>query len=454
VDFNGNQLLNLSPLPPPGVGVQLSPPLAKTQNDQYDNSLLRFIAKDAAGNYVAAAANAGTVQAQRYSAAGIAVGGAITVNDAPALADGGSRAALFNDGTYIVVWRDASENMQGQVISPADQKVGANFAFNDTANYSNNSPVALANGSDQTFWIFYPLITPQGYKIHVQKRDKSGKKVGETFLLNTGNLTSFELDPAVASTAGGFSVAWPGTNSNDSNGEDIYLREFNSSGTPLTATLKVNDDVGANAQLEPILCTDDSMNLLVAWGDQRNLGTMSLWIYGQLFNPNGMRIGANVRMTDSLALAPVFPDLSFSSGQFRLSWSAYNASLRVYQTFWNAWKVAPVTWGVMYSSVFDAGPGGTLLKSISWTVDGTANGTIQMRVRSGDVAGTLQNLPWHGPSDTAGYYTTPAGEQIGSFANTGRYMQYAAYFSGMNNQSPVLRAVSVVYATQDTTPPA
>ena len=74
VDFSANQLLNLSPVPSPGVGVQLSPPFAKTQGDQYDNFLLRFLAKDGAGNYVAATAIGGTVHAQRYSAAGIAGG--------------------------------------------------------------------------------------------------------------------------------------------------------------------------------------------------------------------------------------------------------------------------------------------------------------------------------------------------------------------------------------------
>jgi hypothetical protein len=452
-DFSGNQLVNLVPVQAPGVGIQLSPPLTRTHSDKYDNSTVRFPAKDVAGNYVATATTGGTVYAQRYSAAGIPLGGTIIVNDLPALADGGSRAALSDEGSYIVVWRDANENMQGQIISSGDLKVGPNFAFNDTANYSNNSPVAYANAGDQLFWIFYPLITPQGYKIHVQKRDKSGSKVDATFLLNTGNVTTFEGDPAVAATGGGFTVAWPGSNSYLGSDQDIYLRKFNSSGAPLAATVKVNDDSGANAQYQPVLCTDDSMRLLIAWGDERFSGGSSACICGQLFDTQGMKEGNNVRMTDTLTPGSSSPDVEYSAGQFRLSWLVWNQSLRIYQTMWNAWKVAPATWGMMISSVHDAGPGGTLLYSISWIADGLSNGAIQMKVRSSDALQGLQSLPWHGPTDTASYYTVPGGQEVGSFGNTGRYVQYAAYFNGAIGQSPVLRAVSIVYASLDTIPP-
>jgi hypothetical protein len=460
-DFAGNQLMNISPAPSGGVWIAHA--FSKTSPDHFEDAPHRFTAKDGAGRFVATWVSGGNVYAQRYSSAGVALGATIAVNDSPAGADPQCSAALFDDGTYIVVWNDSylagtlSGKMQGQIIKFDDTKRGSNFFIYDTANDAGECPAAFANNADQTFWIFAPLQAGQAYKIYVQKMDKNGNKTGNPFPLDTGNLTIFERGMAVSAVNGGFAVAWEGSNGESSWDSDIYLREYSLAGTAVTPTNKVNDDQGLIAQSQPALCWDENTNLFVVWEDYRyasQQGGSEQRVCGQVFDSQCTRIGANVPLEDTDTLYSRYPEVEYSSGQYHVSWLAWNRVPQTEQTMTNTWGFAPITSGMMISSVFDAGPGGTSLKSISWMFDGATHGSVQMKVKSADVLTNLLATPWHGPADTAGLYTIPSGEQIGTFAAAGRFVQYAAFLNSLDGQSPLIHSVSITYANLDSIPPA
>jgi len=189
-DFSANKLSDLIITNVTDGEVQLPRCLIKKVEDHIDDSLFRFVAKDGAGNFVRTWTQGNNIFVKKYSAEWKEVTKSVQVNEINGVTGdlGESRAAIFDDGTYIVVWSNLASiigqygDMYGQIYKDDSIKVGSNFKINEKYNSSACHPVALANDSDNNFWILYNLnVTPDAHKIYIQKRDKSGAKIGETF---------------------------------------------------------------------------------------------------------------------------------------------------------------------------------------------------------------------------------------------------------------------------------
>ncbi|MDP3682327.1 MAG: hypothetical protein Q8S01_00200, partial [Ignavibacteria bacterium] len=304
LDFGANQLTDLTVTNISGGEVQLPPCLNKKVEDHIDNSIYRFVAKDGAGNFIRTWTQGNNIFVKKYSADGKELTKSVQVNEIEGIAGdaGESRTAIFDDGTYCVVWVNYASivgqyaDMYGQIFRDDSIKVGSNFKINEKYNASASIPVALANDTDSTFWIFYSQrISQTENKIHIQRRNKKGEKIGETFLLNQESVTNFEISPSIIKDANGFSVAWSGFVKNISSDVDIFLRSFFSDGTSRTSIQRINDDIGANGQFQPSICSDNNGNLLVVWGDMRNTdepkNIIVYNIYGQLIDSSSLKIG-------------------------------------------------------------------------------------------------------------------------------------------------------------------
>ena len=462
-DFSANKLTDLTLTNVSDGQVQLPPCLIKKVEDHIDDSLFRFVARDGAGNFIRTWAQGNNIFVKKYSKIGAEVTKSIQVNEINGVAgeSAESKAALFDDGTYLVVWTNFTSSsgqrydMYGQIFRDDSTKVGNNFKINEIFNASASIPVTLANDEDNIFWIFYSEgITPTGNKIHVQRRDKNGAKIGETFSLNQSSNTQYESHPAIIKDQQGFCVSWIGSTTNSSSSSDVYSRSFYSDGTPRNSIQKINDDSGLNTQFQPTLCSDNKKNIFVVWGDARNsYNSMVFNIYGQIIDSTGTKIRSNLRLENSPYGDNREPDIQFSGNDFTLSWISWDNENRVYRTFSNLWNYKPSLYGEMTSIIFGSEEDGTIYRKISWQKIPSPNTQINFQLRSGNSAEETANSHWYGPSDTSDFFCNNLGEDINATHQGDKYIQYKAIFTSLQGNTSILNSVSVEYISIDTIPP-
>ena len=463
-DFSDNILIDAIITNNSNGEIQLPYPMVKTVPDYRDDDIYRFAAYDSSGNFIRTWVQSGNVFVQKYTSDGNAITEIIRVNEIEGIAgqNGKSRAAIMNDGTYIVVWANlgygaGDDNMYGQIFIDDTVKVGERFQINEITNSSSHFPVVFANNTDQTFWILYSLGVPGDYKIRVQCRNKLGEEVGKIFLLNGDNAQTYELSLAVTSDRdNNFIVVWEGSNSNVSTYLDIYQRLYNNLGEPFGIAVKVNDDIESHAQFQPNVCLDDQSNFLVVWGDWRdNVSEYHPYtynIYGQLYNSEGMKIRNNFRVNTPQFEANIEPDADFLNNEFQISWCSWNGSR--YSIFVNKWKFDPKLSGNVISSIFDTGPVGSDLQQIFWNENLQPNTSICFRIKSAAILRALSDSFWYGPTDTLGFYITSSGQSINLIHNGDQYIQYKAYLKTSTAvYTPILNSVSISYIPSDTIPP-
>lgn len=459
-DFGANKLTDLTVTNISGGEVQLPPCLNKKVEDHIDNTIFRFVAKDGAGNFVRTWVQSDNVFVNKYLKDGSEVTKTIQVNDTNefTIESGKSRAAIFNDGTYIVMWTVQNYDMYGQIFRDDSIKVGSNFKINEKYNASASTPVALANDADNNFWICYPQrISSSENKIYIQKRNKNGEKIGESFLLNQPSLTNYELQPAITKDKNGFCVTWAGGNTNSSADEDLYIRSYYSDGTPRTSIQRINDDIGLTGQSQPSICVDNDNNLFIAWIDERHAdyekNIAAYNIYGQMIDNAGSKIGDNIKLENSNYGFNLGPDVQFNGNDFTLSWLSWDAENRVYRTFSNKWIAKPIFNGEMTSTIFNTGGEGTLYKNINWQIITSPNTQIKLQLRSGNSDEEIETSPWQGPTDSSGFYIYDLGEPINMIHNGDKYIQYKAIFTSLRGNSSILNSVSIDYNSVDSIPP-
>lgn len=455
-DFSDNQLTDLIITNNSDGEVQLPHPLVKTVNDYNDNSIHRFIAKDSVDNFVKTWITAGNVFVKKYSADGSGITNTIQVNEINGSVDDfGSRVAMLKDGIYIVIWKNNSYAWYGQIFKNDSIKSGINFRINEINN--EHSAVAIADNKDHTFLLFYTQKITEKYKLHIQKRDISGDKIGESKFLNPEFITKLEISPSAVEDEDGFWVAWDGANGDTSWDLDLYLRRFNYDGSPDGSAIIVNDDL-EKMQGGADLCIDNKSNLLIAWLDERDaiepITSGQLNVYGQIFDSLGIRIGNNIKLNsigDRKENREV--DVEFLNNEFEVSWLYWDEPNRRYLTYINKWKLEPKLSGEMISSVFDASPSGSLLKKIFWDRTTYSGTYLKFQIRTGKTLGGLNNSNWYGPLSVSDFYINNIGENINSIHNENRYIQYKAIFTSNDGNTSILKSINIQFSPFDTIPP-
>ena len=82
--------------------------------------------------------------------------------------------------------------------------------------------------------------------------------------------------------------------------DDVFAQKYDSQGSPIGTTIRVNDDIGNANQGEPRVAMDNQGNFVVTWRDGRN---DSADIYLQAFDSLGHQVGPNIRVNDDLGTA-------------------------------------------------------------------------------------------------------------------------------------------------------
>lgn len=142
------------------------------------------------------------------------------------------------------------------------------------------------------------------------------------------NTTSSRFAPRVAiDNMNNFAVVWYDYRNGNA---DIYGQLFTNTGTPVGSNFLVNDDAGVNAQTYPDIAMAPSGKFLVTWCDNRN-GNND--IYGQIYNPDGSKVGVDFVINDTTGNnANQFdPSVTYvNNGRFVVVWMDYQTPSGIY----------------------------------------------------------------------------------------------------------------------------
>ena len=227
-----------------------------TASDQ----LYPSVAMAANGNFVetwtsAAQDGSGTgIYAQRFDAAGTKLGAEFRVNATTANDQLYSRVATDASGNFVIVWQSASQDggstgVYAQRYDAAGTALGANSKVNTTTANDQSFPnIAMApTGEFVVAWASSGQ-DGNGWGIYAQNYDASGSAVGSEYLVNT-TTAGDQLYPSLAMpSARSVIVAWSGNGTGDKDG--MYFQRYMNAAPVLNSTksptlTSQNEDAGA-----------------------------------------------------------------------------------------------------------------------------------------------------------------------------------------------------------------
>lgn len=224
---------------------------------------------------------------------------------------------IFPDRSFVTVWEDERNgdlDIYAQKYAFDGAMQGVNFEAAEEGFPKDQYLPRVSLLSDTSFVVVW--VDEESFVIYGRIYDDNLAPLGSSFQISDSPLDYSTWAPAVSSGHNGeFVVVWEDTRS----GSNIYLRRFDSSGSPLGSSLKVNDDAGERLHLSPDVSVDTSGIFVVVWEDFRNLDAD---IFAQRFDSDGAMLGSNVLVNvDSLSEDQYTPSVAMGwNGRFAVSW--------------------------------------------------------------------------------------------------------------------------------------
>jgi hypothetical protein len=252
------------------------------------------------------------------------------------------------NGNVVIVWGSfnqagpgSMQDVYGQILSPAGEKIGAEFLINQITLYNQRTPTvaALSSGGFVVGWVSeqervvgvpnanavppnqesYPSVD-----IYARLYDANGNPQSAEFLVNT-DLNPCAHPSAAAGTDGGFMIAWDAydMSSPATNSWDVYARPFSSAGIG-GATMRVNSYLYGDQYAPRIssLGTD----YLITWTSLAQDGSLE-GVYAQFMRGNGSKFGGEFRVTTTTISSQKQPAVASDGvSQFLVVWTSYTGA--------------------------------------------------------------------------------------------------------------------------------
>lgn len=265
------------------------------------------------------------VFARRFDSAGAPIGPSFQVNTSTF--DAQSKPAIGMDaaGNFVVVWQEYSYSygydVIGQLFDSTGSSVGGEFLVNShTADSQGFADVAMdAAGNFVVAWDSYGQ-DGHSYGVFGQRFDSSGGMIGGEFSLNTYT-TGFQWNARVGmAPSGGFVVTWA-SDGQDGSYEGVIARLFDSSGSPVGGEFQVNTYT-FGPQAYPVAAMDLNGDFVIAWESSYQDGSGS-GVFMRLFDSTGSPQGGDLQVnTYTLNDQLMWSLAANGSGSFVVVWSS------------------------------------------------------------------------------------------------------------------------------------
>jgi hypothetical protein len=219
------------------------------------------------------------VYGQRFNASGNKLSGEFRVNTTTFVGQLAPAVSMNTNGHFVVVWTRGSllssgSDIYAQRFDAQGNFLGGEFLVNTYTDNVQSNPDIDANLAGD-FVVVWESSSQDGslYGVYGQQFKSDGTKTGSEFPVNSFT-TNDQEHPAVAmDPSGSFTVTWE-SDGQDGSGEGIYGQRFTSGGNYLGSEFQVNTTT-LNAQSEPVIATDASGDVVVAWPSDGQDGSLS-----------------------------------------------------------------------------------------------------------------------------------------------------------------------------------
>ncbi|MDA8016715.1 MAG: hypothetical protein MPN21_04630 [Thermoanaerobaculia bacterium] len=262
--------------------------------------------------------------ARRFDTTGTAVGNEMQVNTIATADQSRSVVAMDSSGGFAVAWTrdccppggDASaKSVAFQRFSSAGVAIGGELQTNTFTTGSQQFPdlVIEPDGDFQVVWTSDgPTPGDSSFSSsHRRLFDSSGSAVGAEIQINTYT-TGSQAGPEIARDAqGNFVVVWIGSSSpgNDNSIFSIQARRYASDGTALTDDFQVNT-ITTNNQNNPAVDMAADGTFVVVW--HSNAVDTTTGITGRLFDSSGSAVGTEFEINTYTTGQQAFPDVAIA----------------------------------------------------------------------------------------------------------------------------------------------
>jgi hypothetical protein len=256
-------------------------------------------------------------------------------------------AATFDNNNFVVTWfsngQDSSgEGVYGQLFNNATSKrIGTEFRVN-TYTIGDQWFQNMATFANSNFVVAWESDGQDGSLggIYGQLFNATDGVVGTEFQINTYTMNNQAFPNTATFTSNNFIVVWHSFPGQDGSGSGVYGQLFNPISMKIGAEFQVNT-YSIGDQGEACAATFTNNNFVVMWQSANQTASNSNYdIYGQLFDNIGRKIGpefqANSYITDTQDNAKV---ATFPNNNFAVIWESYGqdgSDYGVYGQLFNA----------------------------------------------------------------------------------------------------------------------
>ncbi|MBD3401534.1 T9SS type A sorting domain-containing protein [candidate division GN15 bacterium] len=230
--------------------------------------------------------------------------------------------AVSPTGAVVLVWadyRNANWDIYGQLVGADGALVGSNFRVNDDVGSSQQHAPRVAYSSDGWFVVVWYDNRMGHDDIFARRFDSTGSPLTAGVRVNTDATTERQAFPDVACDASGhFTVVWVDwRNGRYPTNPDIYSRKFDTTMIGLSSDTKLNTDASVRAQREPCISADRMGNAAIIWSDS---AAGSFDIVGQMIDADGVVRETNFQANSFTDSAQLQADVALD-GRFRyITW--------------------------------------------------------------------------------------------------------------------------------------
>jgi Ca2+-binding RTX toxin-like protein len=263
---------------------------------------------------------------QRYSKAGVAIGGEIRVNAHEAGRQLHSRVVGLADGGWVVTWSSTSQsgdvNFYQQRYDASGQKLwatGEHIVHSSTSGEIYAPAVAaLQNGGWVVAWT---AMEGNDYNVYQQHFNANGEAAGAVDSVVSVNTEFGQKRPSVAAMAdGGWIVTWMDEESGQK--DAIYQRRFSPDGQPQSSTDILVQGDAMEVQTNPIVTALSDGGWVVTW-----MYGYGVKIFQQRFRPEGTALWTESRQVNvaNAELNGMVTVVATADGGWLVVWEAGNS---------------------------------------------------------------------------------------------------------------------------------
>ena len=202
---------------------------------------------------------------------------------------GNPSVAVNSSGRQVIAWNGAEIHVQ--IYDSSNSLVGSNFQANSSTGGTQIRPqVAMNdNGEFVVAWFSDPSDTLD-WRIHAQRFDAAGNKVGSEFQVNN-SLAGTQRNPRIAMNNDAFVISWRDDDGGAS-GFGLYAKVYDINGNVLANDFRVQEILSTDHKEAQVQYLSDG-TFYAVWEAWQRDG--DLWgVYGQRFDTSGQRIGDEI----------------------------------------------------------------------------------------------------------------------------------------------------------------